>query len=111
MIENYFVRKYWKKLATEMFDSDYEDEIRRSVATNGNWSDFGEWSVARGTHMTIERVEIDGEPWYAVRVDAYHNFSTHTKTLDRAIEFTRLYFQLVIELVKYRGWPGQPERD
>lgn len=111
MFEKYFVRQYWEKLAMERFDSDYEDEIRRSVATNGNWSDFGEWSVARGTNMTIECVEIDGEPWYAVRVDGYHQFSTHTNTLDRAVEFTRLYFRLNIELLKYRGWSGQPESD
>ena len=109
MLSKFFVGRYWNRLAMEPFDD--EDEIRRSVSENGKWNDFAEWSIARGTHMSIESVDIDGDTWYSVRVDGYHQFSTHTKTLDRAIEFTRLYFRLVIELIKHRGWPGLPERD
>jgi hypothetical protein len=79
-------------------------DIEATVENQGFWQDSYEWRISTVMETRIEAIEKDSRQWFRVTVKCDHEFRCHTQTIERAVYFSALYQQLIIDMFYNLGW-------
>jgi len=90
------------------FALDHLTDIEAHLVRNDVWEDIIEWGMGKEMLIRISRDMnlVEGEMWYAVRVEFRHEFSCTCPTLNRAVEFADIYIHTMMDLLRRFGWPA-----
>lgn len=92
-------------------DSHRLAEVKAAILNAGKWEERFEWRISTERISRIEPAEISGHRVFRVTVECDFELQCHCPTLERAIQFERIYSQLISDMFYNFGWAGSAAKD
>src|SRR4051812_16198658 len=83
-----------------VFRPDYQQlsKVKAAISSAGHWEERCEWRISTERVSRIEPVEINGHRAFRVTVDCDYKLECHCPTLERAVQYERIFSQLISDL-------------
>lgn len=86
-------------------------EVEKQIAANGFWEQITEWRISTFMTSRIEPQDKDGKKYFITTVKCEQEVMIPAKTVERAINFRKVYEDIQMELWHQLGWASWTKKD
>jgi hypothetical protein len=85
--------------------------INQAITSAGFWEEEFEWRISTTRISRIEPAKVGDFRTFHVTVQCDFKLECHCPTLERAVQYERIYSQLIADMFYMFGWPGCPAKN
>lgn len=86
-------------------------KVKTQIEEKGFWDELYEWKLSTETYCRIEPKEENGRKFFLTTIKCETEVKVPAKTIERAIQFKKIYESLQQELYYEVGWAGWESKD